>query len=120
MQAWIRNQIAIMAFDGSTLRKIELASEEALVNIINHAYKKHPGTIEIHILAVPKKHVEIQIRDKGPPFDPLQQEVKIDKNTPLEEREEGGLGIMMMRKFMDEVRYRRDHDTNVLILIKKI
>ncbi len=119
MQEWIRSQIAIMAFDVSTLRKIELASEEALVNIINHAYKDHPGIIEIHILVYPKNYVEIQIRDKGPPFDPLQHEVKIDKNAPLEERKEGGLGIMMIRKYMDEVHYRRDHDTNILILIKK-
>ena len=119
MLQWIELTLTKMEFDQKTLRKIELASEESLVNIIRHAYKEKPETIEIDIRAFPKSHVEISIKDTGPPFNPLEINA-IDPNLSIDERQPGGLGIHFIKNNMDEVRYKREQDTNVLVLIKKV
>lgn len=120
MLFWIKEQLIQMGFERPTIRKVELASEEALVNIIRHAYKQRSGHIEIQVTIYPKNRVEIAIRDQGPPFNPLEEERRIDPAIPLEERQEGGLGILLIRKYMDEVLYRREKDLNILTLIKKV
>lgn len=119
MLDWIRNLLSDAGYLSATVRKAELASEEALVNIIRHAYKQGEGKIKIHVEIFPKDRVEIAILDKGPPFNPLLEETEIDASIPLEEREEGGLGILLMRQYMDEVLYKRERGSNVLTLIKR-
>jgi anti-sigma regulatory factor (Ser/Thr protein kinase) len=113
----IRKALYAMGWSDSAVRKVELASEEALVNIIHHGYKEGNGQISVEIVSMDER-VEISISDWGPPFNPLLAK-QGDLNAPLEEREEGGLGILFMRQYMDEVRYRRDADRNILTLIKK-
>jgi anti-sigma regulatory factor (Ser/Thr protein kinase) len=117
MLDWIYARIERMEFDAGTLRKVELAAEEALVNIIRHAYQGQPENIEIEIRLFPKSHVEISIRDNGPPFNPLTIRAP-DLASSLEEREIGGLGIHFIKKNMDEVRYSRLDNANQLILVK--
>lgn len=120
MLFWIEKQLAPIGFEKATIRKVELASEEALVNIIRHAYKQGAGQIQIQVKIYPKSHVEIAIHDQGPPFNPLEEERTIDSSIPLEERQEGGLGILLIRKYMDDVLYQRTGDVNILTLIKKV
>ena len=57
--------------------------------------------------------------DKGVPYDPLKKE---DPNTklPIEERDEGGLGIYMVKKTMDEVTYSYKDGQNILTIKKNI
>lgn len=119
MLQWIQQHLLQMSFDEATLRKVELASEEALVNIIRHAYKTHPGRILIHIHQFADR-AEIVLIDEGPPFNPLLEERTIDACSSLEERKEGGLGILFMRQYMDEVRYHRNATQNILTLIKRV
>ena len=61
----------------------------------------------------------IEFRDKGIPFDPL---AKADPDVTLsaEKRQIGGLGIYMVKKSMDEVRYRRENGENILTIRKKL
>lgn len=117
MLQWIRDQLAD-SFDRKTLARIELAGEEALVNIIQHAYQNLSGTIEIEVAVFPNIRAEITIRDYGPPFDLLKNE-PIDPSLSLEERKIGGLGIHFIQECMDEVHYRRESNMNILTLIKK-
>ena len=118
MLQWVREQLRANGLDEVSIRKVELASEEALVNIIRHAYKETAGVVEINIQKV-KKQIEIEIRDNGPSFNPLKQEIAFNPMASLEEREIGGLGILFIRQYMDEVRYRREGNANILILVKK-
>jgi anti-sigma regulatory factor (Ser/Thr protein kinase) len=119
MIRWIRLQLDTLGLDETNIRKTELASEEALVNIIKHGYKKQVGEIEIELRAFDSQ-IEILLRDRGPAFNPLEQEISFNPLATLEERNPGGLGILFIRKYMDEVRYQREEGTNVLTLIKKI
>ncbi len=60
-----------------------------------------------------------QIRDWGPPFDPLAHAPNVNLEASLEERDTGGLGIYLMRQVMDVLLYQREDDANILIMIKR-
>ena len=117
---WIRDHLQIANLETPDLRKIELAIEEAVVNIIMHAYENKDGNIEINLSVFEKDRIEIQITDWGPEFNPLFQSYQAQTNVPVEEIEEGGLGIFLMRQYMDQVSYQREGSANILTLIKKM
>jgi serine/threonine-protein kinase RsbW len=116
MLAWIRRTLAQFPLKAKALHQMELASEEALVNIIRYAYPKMPGNIEIGIHQAPLSHIEIGIRDWGTPFNPL---LDAKSTPPLEENKEGGWGIFLLQQLVDDVVYEWDGNSNFLILIKR-
>lgn len=109
-----------VGFKPAALGQIELASEEAIVNVIEHAYQDGGGEIKISVETEPKKRIVITLFDQGKPFDPLAEAEPGDLSASLEEREVGGLGIHFIRKCLDEVSYRREGAWNVLTLVKKV
>jgi len=122
MMEWIRHQAEKIGFSKTELRKLELASEEALVNVISYAYKdikEQKSGIEISCRIYPQERIEFMIKDKGAPFNPLLHSQKVDRLVDLEDMPEGGLGILFIRQYMDEVHYQRQHPYNILTLIKK-
>ncbi|MBF8263733.1 MAG: rsbW [Parachlamydiales bacterium] len=116
MLQWIRSEAAQMGFGPSDLYRIELAAEEAIVNVIHHSYSKRGGEIGIGIQSQPHA-MQIEITDSGQPFNPLEQKPK-QAGATLEEREEGGLGIVFIEKCMDQISYERKNNRNVLTLTK--
>jgi len=99
--------------------QLELAVDEACTNIIQYAYAgRDGGTIEI-LCEDDRKDFLVAIRDNGVPFDQTQP-TEPDLNSPIEERQVGGLGRFFMRKCVDELTYLRENDHNVLILRKRI
>lgn len=109
-----------MGCEENCIRKIELASEEALVNIIEHGYKNSSGKIHIRICECKPGVVELIFADYGPPFNPLKKQTSFNPLASLEERAIGGLGILFIRQYMDDVRYKREKEMNILSLYKKI
>ena len=96
---------------------INLALEEAVVNVMNYAYPGRSGQVLVEYEKTDK--AVFTITDSGIPFDPTQQ-AEADTSLSAEERPIGGLGIFLVRQLMDEVRYERIDDKNVLTLIKQI
>ncbi len=115
---WVRKVISDCPFTLNDQRKIEIAMEEAFVNVVSHAYRDDKAQVEIICCKYPTQHVAFKVIDKGMPFNPLLGSERCHSSLPIEEREEGGLGIFFMRKFMDEVHYERHHPFNVLTLVK--
>jgi serine/threonine-protein kinase RsbW len=115
---WVRKVTSDCPFTVSDRRKIEIALEEAFVNVVCHAYRGEKAPVEIICCKHPSRHVAFKIIDKGLPFNPLLQPKSSHSSLPIEERQEGGLGIFFMTKFMDEVHYERHHPFNVLTLVK--
>ena len=104
-------------FSREKIGKIELATEEALVNIIHHAYSdKTAGDIEISCTAENSGALVVEILDKGPPFD-IDSVSAPDISATLSERQPGGLGIFLIRKMVDEMHYRRDGKSNILTFV---
>ena len=100
--------------------QIELAIEEIFVNIASYAYKPADGEAEIRceVLRAPLR-VVIQFLDGGKPYDPLAKEDADTSPEALEARE-GGLGILLVKRTMDDVRYTYEGGKNILTILKQL
>ena len=99
--------------------QLRLAIEEAVVNVINYAYPTGTeGNVTIKI-ASDGNTLHCQIIDAGKPFDPTTKE-KTDITLSAEERQVGGLGILLVRELMDSINYERIEGQNILTLMKNI
>lgn len=95
---------------------VELALDELVTNAVCHGYPDGAtGRIEVSV-SVEAERVTLAIADDGRPYDPLQASDPPIAG-PLESRPIGGLGIHLVRSLMDEVRYRRDGDRNIVTCI---
>ena len=101
-------------FGQKRIDEIELALEEVLVNIFNYAYPQSPGDVEVSCKLEAGRLI-IEIIDSGIPFD-VTARTDPDLTADVEERKIGGLGIFLIRKMVDEVKYRRENDQNILTL----
>ena len=102
-------------FSEKRIGEIELIAEEALVNIFSYAYPDKDGDVEINCTAGTGDSIKIKIVDSGVSFDMLSLSDP-DVNADIEDRPIGGLGIFLIRKFVNEVKYRRENGKNILIL----
>ena len=93
-----------------------VASDEIFANIVRYS-----GATD-WTLTVERTHhpdgVRLVITDNGKPFDPLSHR---DPDTTLcaDDREVGGLGILIVKKTMSPVTYRRNNDRNILTMGKE-
>ncbi len=101
--------------DQEKISKIELATEEALVNIFRYAYPQRPGEVEM-TCRVDQGRFILEIIDSGIPFNPTAMPDP-DVTAGIQERKTGGLGIFFIKKMVGEVRYRRENDQNILTLV---
>ncbi len=103
-----------------TQMQIELAIEEIFVNIASYAYHSAAGETEIRceVLQDPLR-VVIQFLDSGKPFDPLAKEDADTSEEALMQRE-GGLGILLVKRTMDDVQYAYEGGKNILTIRKNL
>ena len=94
---------------------VNLALEEIVSNVMLYAYPHSSGRVMVEYTAP----LIFTVSDNGIPFDPTKQK-EADITLSAEERQIGGLGIHLVRQIMDEVKYERVEDKNVLTLIKHI
>lgn len=102
---------------------INLALEEVVSNVMLYAYpdrKDGKVFVEYNETEDEKgKRLIFTVSDMGIPFDPTKK-ADADITLSAEERPIGGLGIHLVRRLMDEIRYERTDEKNILILIKKL
>ena len=97
---------------------INLALEEAVSNVMLYAYPGANGQVLVEAEKTPQQIV-FTITDSGIPFDPTQHK-EADITLSVEEREIGGLGIHLVRQIMDDIRYERKDNKNILTLVKSL
>lgn len=107
---------ASFGLNNKKITAIELALEEALVNIFNYAYPEGGGLVEVRFGPRNEKKFVVEIVDEGMPFDPLSCSDP-DVTQGVEEREIGGLGILLIKEMADHVEYRRENTMNVLTFL---
>ena len=99
--------------------QLRLAIEEAVVNVTDYAYPAgKEGEIEVQMMS-DGKNLKTVIMDSGVAFDPTAKE-KADTSLSAEDRQIGGLGILLLRELMDSVNYERINQRNILTLTKKL
>ena len=117
--AFIKSVMEKLNIERSLARRLQLAVEEAVVNVIDYAYPAgKEGEIEIRIMS-DGKTLKTIIIDSGVAFDPTAKE-KADTSLSAEDRQIGGLGILLVRELMDTINYERENGRNILTLIKKL
>jgi serine/threonine-protein kinase RsbW len=107
-----------VGFDDRTLNQIQVAVDEACANVIQHAYEgQELGDMEIRCFLEDDKFV-VAVRDWGGSFDP-NGVLDPDVDAPLEDRCLGGLGLFLIRQFMDEATFSFDPEHgNELVMVK--
>ena len=104
-------------FPGERIQEVALAMEEALTNIFNYAYEDSSnGEVEIECRMDGDATLLIDIRDTGVPFDILDVPDP-DIHSGISERKIGGLGVLLIKKMIDEVKYRREGKCNILTFV---
>jgi anti-sigma regulatory factor (Ser/Thr protein kinase) len=98
--------------------QVMLANEEIFVNIASYAYPAPGGEVTARI-AKKGNLLALRYEDEGVPFNPLETP-EPETNMPPEDRKIGGLGIFLVRKMMDNVKYERVNDKNRLTLYKTL
>lgn len=107
-----------VGLDMSLTMSLNLALEEAVVNVMDYAYPEgQRGDVDIEVTA-DQQWLTFVISDTGIAFDPTAKE-DVDTTLSAEERPIGGLGIFLVRQLMDVIDYKREGDKNVLTLRKK-
>ena len=120
--AQVRNFVANSLSDADVnpriIDQIVLSVDEACTNIIKHTYKFEDGhNIEIFIL-IDNDSIKISIIYSGTAFDPNSREVP-NMTEYFEKYKVGGLGIPLIKKFIDKIEYTHtDNNLNNLTLIK--
>lgn len=127
LSEWIENVVEEFGLPMQATFQLNLALEEAVVNVMNYAY---PGEKEMPVRLVVDNDMEdadnmegadlrIVLSDDGIPFDPTQAEDP-DITLSAEERQIGGLGIFLVQQIMAEVIYKRVGESNVLTMMYKV
>ena len=100
------------------IQVLRLACEEIIMNVTSYAYPEGvDGFLDVDIQKTDR--MTIRFEDGGVPFNPLEKE-KPDTGLSWDKRRIGGLGIFLLRRKMDDVRYAYVDHKNVLTIEKKI
>ena len=108
-----------MRFNQLTTDGVNLAVEEAVVNVMNYAYPEGTrATILLEVFA-DEESVRFVLCDDGKPFDPTASE-EVDIENNVKNKIIGGMGIHLIRHYMDHIAYERKDGQNILTMTKKI
>ena len=104
--------------DELAVMKLKLVLEEIFTNISNYAYNDK-GIVEFLVDIISNHQLEIIIKliDEGKYFNPLEQATP-DTTLSSDEREIGGLGILLIKKNVDVIEYERVDNKNILTIHK--
>jgi anti-sigma regulatory factor (Ser/Thr protein kinase) len=112
---FINNELKLAGMTAEKINEMDIAVEEIFMNITNYAYKPESGNACITVSTSDK--ILIIFEDSGKPYNPLEQ-APPDLEKPLVNRDIGGLGVFLVKKIMDNVKYDRRNGKNILTIMK--
>lgn len=116
MSEWLDASMREMGVGDDLVFKFDLCANEAVTNIISYGYTDALAHEIALSISLEDDKVSLEIEDDGQPFNPLESPEHAQPAS-LEEAEIGGVGIDLIRKFMDECRYRRDAGKNIFQML---
>jgi serine/threonine-protein kinase RsbW len=116
---FIARQAASFGFNPEEVEDIRLAVDEAMTNVIKHAYQ-HDSSKQITIhQGVDGGEFWVSITDSGRSFDfETYREPDIEERIRL--RKKGGVGVYLIRHLMDNVEYKKVNSRNEIKMTKKL
>ena len=117
LKRYLNNWGADIGLSVDSISRINICLDELFTNIVSYGFEDNLEHIVKFMLNGDNHFVIINIEDDGIPFNPLE---KIDPDFPenVESAKIGGLGILIIRKLMDNVSYERRQGKNMLTMKK--
>ena len=117
LRAFIQRSLENYALSEIDRHQVTLAVEEVCANLIIHSHGCNP-TDQIHLeIKDSEEKLIVEISDQGEAFNLLEYEMPDIKKVLVEKRK-GGLGIILVRKIMDEIEFESKDGVNTCRLIK--
>lgn len=118
VSAFVEAELEKLECPMKELAQINIAVDELFCNIASYAYPNASGKAVVSVQSPAPRMVAITFEDWGVPYNPLE---KPDPDVTLsaEERNVGGLGIFIVKKTMDAVKYKHEDNKNILVIEKK-
>jgi serine/threonine-protein kinase RsbW len=119
---YVTRNAADAGLDRSATYRLCLAVDEIATNIVMHGYEEAGLTGDIEVAAgIVDDSFQIELKDHGRAYDPdtHQQPPSADLGLPLEDRQIGGLGILLAKDSVDDLQYATGPDGNVHRFVMK-
>lgn len=117
LRSFLNKTLKELQIDVLDQHQLTLAVEEVCANLIIHSHHcNERDQISLAIIESPEKII-FEIKDQGKAFNLLDYEIP-DLKKVMSEKRKGGLGIILVRKIMDEIEFETKNGTNTCRLIK--
>jgi serine/threonine-protein kinase RsbW len=118
LRSFLQRSLEAYGFSEVDRHQVTLAVEEVCTNLIIHSHASNPKAVIYLEVKELEKKLAIEITDKGDAFNLLEYEVP-DLKKVIEEKRKGGIGILLVKKIMDEIEFESKNGKNTCRLIKK-
>lgn len=117
---FINQKLDHFPHEASALLRLELAVEEAFVNIASYAYPEKSGEVVVGLsVSEDPLTATVELTDSGTQFNPLEREDP-DLSLGIKDKKPGGLGILLIKENSDQVHYHYQESRNILTIQKKL
>jgi serine/threonine-protein kinase RsbW len=117
LRSFLQKTLSDLRLNDIDQHQLTLAVEEVCANLIIHSHQcNEQDQIDLEVKASPNKII-FEIKDQGQAFNLLDYEIP-DIKKVIGEKRKGGLGIILVRKIMDEIEFESEKGTNTCRLIK--
>lgn len=113
LHSWLESFNEIYGLSARVSFHLDLCVTELVTNVINYAYPAAPApeeAITVRLVRNPAD-VLVEITDQGIGFDPVAYVPRALAHS-IEEAQEGGRGLVLVRKFATQLQYRREQGCN--------
>lgn len=117
LRSFLQLSLKTYGFSEVDRHQLILAVEEVCANLIIHSHACNPKELIYLEVKELKKKLTIEITDNGDAFNLLEYEVP-DLKKVIEEKRKGGIGILLVKKIMDEIEFESKNGKNTCRLIK--
>jgi serine/threonine-protein kinase RsbW len=117
LRSFLQRSLKAYGFSEVDRHQVTLAVEEVCTNLIIHSHASNPKEVIYLEVKELEKKLAIEITDKGDAFNLLEYEVP-DLKKVIEEKRKGGIGILLVKKIMDEIEFESKNGKNTCRLIK--
>ncbi len=115
---YISERAALAGLNEHQVFEVQMAIDEACTNSMKHAYEgREDGEVSVCCYVEDDDFV-VRVTDSGKPFDPTAIPPP-DLSSPLEDRQEGGLGLFLMRELMDSVEFHAGPGVGNQVIMRK-
>jgi serine/threonine-protein kinase RsbW len=113
-----RSWAEVAGFDKADADQIALAVDEAVTNVIEHAYEGAKDQVVELRYEDRGENLRVDVVDHGRTVDP-KSVPRVDLDRYVSEGRKGGLGVHLMGQIMDSVTFRRSGRRNVCCLVRR-